>query len=259
MIYLCKLDGTILGAMNGLDKSSASLTKNATDFWELTFSVNRYIYEDDELVQSSYYDSINEMMWLYDDTEKMYFIINSEPSINIDGKQEIKNVTANSCELELNYIFLQNYKVNCGTNDSLEYLADNNIDDYTKLPKEYISLVNYENHQLSALHLALENTDWKIADDIPNEICERKYAFDTNDDIYTFLMKTVSPTAKIIFNFDRKNKIISVIDYEKYGEDTGIMIGMRNLLKAVEITSSNSDNIITKIRPSGADNLGIFM
>lgn len=262
-IYLCKSNGEMLGGMNGLDYSSVSLTKNATDLWKIEFQVSRYIDDDGDICQSNWYDSIDEMMYIYLDNEKAYFVIDEEPTVINDGFQEIKQVVAHSCEVELNHINLKNFKVNCGTDDSLEYLAVDeegnhyNINAYTNLPIKYISLVNYDDHQLSLLHLALENTDWVVSDNIDAELCDRKYSFETNSDIYSFFMKTVAPTARIIFVFNRKDKTIGIVDAEKYGEDTGIFIGMRNLLKDVNIKSSSSDHIKTKIIPTGANNLNI--
>ena len=257
MFYLCKTDGSILGVMSGLKIDSVSLTKKITDFWELTFSVARWIDEDGVLVQSDYYDSIDELMQVYDDIEKIYYIIDSEPEIANDGNIETKNVTAHSCECELNHKYLSNFKVNNGTSDSLEYLAEGNIDDYTKLPKEYIQIVNYENPELSLMHLCLENTEWQVSEDIEEDICTMKYAFDSNDDIYTFLLKSLSPLAKLIVIFDRLDKKINLVKASEYGEDTGVYISIHNLLKSVDVSSSSQDSIMTKIFPSGSEDLNV--
>lgn len=181
-IYLCKADCSILGNISGLKTETCSLKKHAVEQWELTFDVERYTNDNScELKQSNYYDSIDTMMRLYlDGKEQVYFVIDSEPVIKGEGLQEIKTVTAHSIECELNTYYLENFKINCGTKDSQEYLVTdtngnfNNINSYTNLPYEYISLVNYNNPQLSLLHLALQNTGWTVADNIDNEICEIK-------------------------------------------------------------------------------------
>lgn len=266
MIYLCKTDGEILGALPGLKKDTAQLTKNITDLWELTFDVNRYENDNNTLVQTDYYDSIDEKMWLYQDDENVYYIIDSEPTTSLDGKQEIKSITAHSCEVELNKKFLSNLKVNMGTKDSLEYLAVHKDEDGTDIfyninpdgtIKEFIPLINYADPQLSLLHLVLENTDWTVSDDIDEELCKEKYSFESNDNVYTFLMNTLSSTAKVIIQFDRKNKKVGLVKGEKYGEDTGIFIGMRNLLKSVNVSSSNEEELTTVIYPKGNNDLGI--
>ena len=95
-------------------------------------------------------------------------------------------MTAHSIERELSYLNIKNFKINCGTKDSQEYLATdstgnfNNINPYTNLPYEYISLVNYNNSQLSLLHLALQNTGWAVDENIDTEICNIKKSFEVS-------------------------------------------------------------------------------
>lgn len=181
-IYLCKADCSILGNISGIKTETCSLRKSAVTQWEITFDVERYTNNNlCKLKQSDYYDSIDTMMRLYlDGEDQVFFVIDSEPIIRGEGKQEIKTVTAHSIEYELSTLFLNNFKINCGTKDSQEYLSTdsdgsfNNIDPYTNLPYEYISLVNYSNPQLSLLHLVLQNTGWHVADNIAPKVCSIK-------------------------------------------------------------------------------------
>ena len=199
-IYLCKADHSLLGTITGIKIETCSLIKNATDLWELTFEINKYIENNGQLVQSDYYDSIDEMMRLYFDSNDIqaFFMIDSEPVITGDSYQEIKKVTAHSIECELCYMILQNLKVNCGTPDSQEYLVtdenNNPSNIYKGLPIEYVSLVNYNNPQLSLLHLVLQNTGWSVKKNIPDEICKLMGSFETSENVYSFLMKTVAST-----------------------------------------------------------------
>lgn len=265
-IYLCKADCSILGNISGIKIETCSLKKHAVEQWEITFDVERYTNDNScELKQSDYYDSINTMMRLYlDGKEQVYFVIDSEPVIKGEGLQEVKTVTAHSIECELNEYYLTNFKINCGTKDSQEYLATdsngnfNNINSYTNLPYEYISLVNYDNPQLSLLHLALQNTGWTVADNIDKGICEIKKNYDiSNTSIYSFFMSVVSSSAFVIFQFDRKYKKVGLVKADNFGEDTGIFVTMRNLMKRFEISASSNDELITRLYPTGADNLGI--
>ena len=265
-IYLCKADLSLLGTLTGIQTESCSLTQNATDLWQITFDVNRFEDRNGELVQSSYYDSIDDMMKLYLDSDEVqaFFVIDSEPGIKGDGYQEVKTVTAHSIECELNNVYLKNFKINCGTSDSQEYLAKDskenyyNINPYTGLPYEYISLVNYDDQQLSLMHLALQGTGWTVKERLDSETCQIKKSFDISDNsVYSFLMKTVSPAASVIFEFDRKHRQVGFVKAEDYGEDTGVFITMRNLMNRFDVTGSSNDNIITKLVPSGANNLGI--
>lgn len=265
-IYLCKADCSLLGTISGIKTETCQLTKNAVNFWELTFEIERYTNDNGKLIQSNYYDSIDDMMKLYIDGKDIqsFFVIDSEPTISGEGHQEVKTVTAYSIECELNNISIKNFKINCGTSDSQEYLATDqngntyNVNPYTGLPYEYISLVNYKDTQLSLLHLVLQNTGWTVKQDISPDVCNIKQSFDiSNEKIYSFLMNTVSPSASVIFEFDRKQKQVSIVKSENYGKDTGIFITMRNLMNKFEIVSSSTENIITKLTPNGADNLGI--
>ena len=70
-------------------------------------------------------------------------------------------------------------------------------------------------------------------------------------------MKTVSPAASVIFEFDRKHKVVGMVKADDYGEDTGVFLSMRNLMNSFDVTSTSNDNIITKLIPTGANNLGI--
>ena len=265
-LYLCKADCSLLGVISGIKIETGNLTRNATDLWELTFEVNRFVEVDGKLVQSDYYDSINDMMKLYLDCNiaQAFFVIDSEPTITGDGFQEVKTVTAHSIEAELNHVYLRNFKVNCGTYDSQEFLVTdedgslvNNLDEYNATTMKWISLVDYDDTRYSLMHLILQNTDWKVKDNIQEDICTIKGCFDTSDSVYAFLMKTVSPGLSIIFEFDRKNKEIDIVKADEYGKDTGIFITMRNLMNKFEVTSSSEDSIITKIIPTGSNGLGI--
>lgn len=66
-IYLCKADCSLLGTISGIKTETCQLTKNAVNFWELTFEIERYTNDNGKLIQSNYYDSIDDMMKLYID------------------------------------------------------------------------------------------------------------------------------------------------------------------------------------------------
>lgn len=261
-LYLCKPNRIILGTLTGLIENSCSLTTHTADLWELSFDVNKYMTDENgNYMQSDYYESITQNMELYLETSETcaFFKIDSAPVRKNDGIQEILSVTAHSIECELQDKILKNFKINYGTIDSLEYLAAG-IDSYKQTPQESVTLVNYENHSLSLLHMAIEKSGstWSIAYNSDTGLCSKKLRFDIqSQDIYSFLMNDVSSAARILFDFDRKNKIISFTSIEALGEDTGITINMKNLMKDFEISSTSGENIITKYVPKGANDLGI--
>lgn len=154
MIVLCKPGGTPVGTLNGIDETSVTLHQSISETWTLTFDLPRYIEIDGKLEETNYYQSVSVLMELYLECERgrFRFSIDVEPTINNDGIREMKTVTAQSIEIELQSKFLHQFKVNCGTKDSLEYLVgyynDNdefvnvNLNPYTGLPIDYILVKN---------------------------------------------------------------------------------------------------------------------
>lgn len=180
-IYLCKPTGIILGVLNGIEEISASLKESISDLWELRFEVNRYVSVNGELVQTNYYESINEMMELLlediENNKKYRFLIDNEPEISGDGKNEKKSITAHSIECELQNKFLRGFKINCGTSSSQEYLVGKyrdddknkeflkyNINPYTQLPIDYIVVQNNYKDIFTAVkeYLQSNSNDWNI-------------------------------------------------------------------------------------------------
>lgn len=263
MIYIVKPNGDVLGSINGLKEESCNLKRILTDMWELSFEVTKYIDVDGNFELSDYYDSISEKIQLRLETDLVdtMFVIDSEPSISNDGIQETKIVTAHTTECELQYKFLRLFYINNGTPTSKEYLATDNINSYTQLPNEYISLVNFDNHELSLLHLVLEGTEWTVDENLKeteSEMCAKKFAFSIDEqDIYTFLTDQIANTAQIIFFFDRKNRVVSFKSFKNLGEDTGIFIGLRNLANQIDIESTSESGLITKYKPTCSENLGV--
>ena len=163
-IYLCKPDGEILGVLNGIDDNNVILTKSITAPFELSFTVDKYVMYRGNKIVSNFYDSVSEHMelLLVTDKEKIKFIIDSEPSVAVSKVQEVKQVIAHSVEAELQYKLLRNFVINAGTPESQENLIkgdingnivkqgelnkelyDYNINPYTQLPIDYITVSSY--------------------------------------------------------------------------------------------------------------------
>lgn len=263
MIYLAKPTGDILGRPGGLREETCKLKQTLTDMWELSFEVNKYADENGGFSPSDFYESLSENMYLLleSDAADTLFLIDAKPVITGDGIQERKSVTAHTAECELQQKFLRNFYINNGTSESLEYLADDNLDSYTGLPKEYISLVNFERPELSLLHLALQGTGWTVDESLhtaESEACAAKYHFSIDGkDIYSFLMGEAAPMANALFFFDRRKRIVSFRSYPNIGKDTGICIGLRNLASQIQVESTTDAALHTKYLPSCEDGSGI--
>ncbi|MDE7359549.1 MAG: hypothetical protein K2N39_09035, partial [Lachnospiraceae bacterium] len=263
MIYLAKPTGDILGRPGGLKEETCKLKKTLTDMWELSFEVNKYVDENDGFRPSDFYDSLSENMYLVLESgaDSVLFLIDAKPVVTTDGTQETKSITAHTAECELQQKFLRSFYINNGTPESQEYLADDNLDPYTRLPKEYISLVNFDCPGLSLLHLVLEETGWTVDENLRTAeagACAGKYQFSVDGkDIYSFLMSEVAPTANVLFFFDRRRRIISLRSYPNIGKDTGICIGLRNLASRIQVESTTDTALITRYRPACEDGSGI--
>ena len=89
-------------------------------------------------------------------------------------------------------------------------------------------------------------------------MCAKKFSFSVDkQDIYSFLMDDVSSTARIIFMFDRKKRTVSFRSFDNLGQDTGIYIGLKNIVNEFEVESTSESAIVTKLIPTGSNNLGI--
>ena len=239
--------------MNGVQLDSVSYTPKLNDLDEIAFTVDRYIIDDDgNKIISQGYDQIHAFMEVYIDGIG-YFQI-KEPQVSNDGNKETKSVTGVSTDCELLQKDLVGFTVNKTTANSLEMLADNNVNSLG-YPNEYITFYNSSNPQLSLMDLVLEKTvGWKVGF-IDESLKNQRFVFDDiNENILSFLTKTLSSTAKCIFEFNTVDKTVSAYSENNIGEDTGIIIAYRNLLNNVDM-SCNSDNIFTRLNVQGRDSL----
>lgn len=174
VIYLCKPNGVLLGAIEGVNEDSAKLKRSVSDTWQLTFEVQRYLSVDGELHESNYYQSIGELMEIFITYPKdARFVIDAEPAIVGDGVTEKKTVTAHSIEAELSDKLLKQFKVNCGTKDSQEYLVgyyddegefvNVNLNPYTNLPVDYIVVWNNYAEELVTERAKIAALDLRVS------------------------------------------------------------------------------------------------
>ena len=117
--------------------------------------------------------------------------------------------------------------------------------------------------QLSLIDLALEKghaAGWTVGD-IPDDIKSKKFTFSVDSqDILSFFKQKCSQSMKVLFDFDRFNRKVNIIDVATMNTefDTGVFLTFRNLLNSVNIRSSSTDGIRTVIVPKGNNDLGIL-
>ena len=276
IVYLATPSRIILCALNGIDYSSGNFEGKCNDVSTISFDVNQYVETyTGQLVESNAYNWLSKFMKLYV-TGIGWFIMDS-PTTHGTGTKEYKTVTAQSVQSEYAQIPLDGWKVNCGTTDSLEMLVDGNAEEIegVEFAKEQIKFYNEKNHQLSLVNILVEKVPgWKVGyvDNIPKEyktiengevITKSIYLkdeigkFDLDySDVYSFLTQEFEKFFNCIVEFDYENLIVNFYRVENFGKNTNITIGFRNVENSNEVTI-DEENIFTKVRVSGANDLGI--
>ena len=316
-LYLASPNKKILCGFDNIDESTFSLTENLNNTWELSFDINRYVlltrvsdkasnsiggYISDEEHRFIVDDNNNYIAYpeTIDDTENIeieslaYKLVDSKmrifidrigwfimdtPTEDNDGIKQTKSITAQSAEIEFQQHDLKNFKVNQGTTDSYEMLADDNVDevDGVEFAKEQIKFYNPDNPQLSLLDVGMKAAGligWSVGEIDPVPKTYRNYvdgkyvekqvllsdeigSFDIeSEDLYTFFTQELSKYYECIFVFDIRRMKVNAYRPENYGRDTNINVGFKSVQKSNEVTV-DEDSIFTRYYVQGADDLGI--
>ena len=175
---LCKPNRKTLCTLNGVQLDSVNYTPKFNDLDEITFTVDKYIIDDNgNKIVSQGYEQLHAFMEVYL-SGIGYFQI-KEPTISNDGKRETKTITGTSTACELVQKDLVGFTVNKTTANSLEMLADNNVNSLG-YPNEYITFYNPNNSQLSLIDLILEKAvGWKVGF-IDDFLKNQRFVFDKN-------------------------------------------------------------------------------
>lgn len=281
-VYLGTPNGKILCAINGIEESTFQLTPKFNNTFELTFDLNENILIQDgkglsKLVHSNVYDLVGWLMRVY--VENVGWFIMEHPKITDDGMKQTKTITCQSAEIEMQQHDLKNFKINQGTTDSYEMLADNNVEkiDDVEFAKEQIKFHNPKNPQLSLIDLALKAAGmkgWSVGEIDSTPKTYRTYkdgkyvetttllsneigAFDVeSQDLYSFFTQDMAKYFQCVFVFDFLHMKISAYHPENYGKSTNVNINFRNLQQSQEITVDDS-TLFTRYYVQGADDLGI--
>ena len=152
-LYLSTPQGNpILCLSSGIDDTTSNLSVALNQKYELTFSYKSVVEIDGKLVKSPGYDLLVDGSYLA--LEKIGLFKMFPPTINSDGFIETKEITAQSCDCELEEKSL-NIKINTGETDSEEFLvtfgdgeSEPVLNEYTCIPYDYIVLYNTFPQQL---------------------------------------------------------------------------------------------------------------
>lgn len=157
-LYLSTPQGNpILCLSSGVDDTTSNLSVTLNQKYELTFSYKSVAEIDGKLVKSPGYDLLVDGSYLA--LEKIGLFKMFPPTINSDGLIETKEITAQSCDCELEEKSL-NVKINMGETDSEEFLVTYGDDEselvlneYTGIPYDYIVLYNTFPQQLQRFQI----------------------------------------------------------------------------------------------------------
>lgn len=260
-IYLCDFNLRPLTVLNGVDTSSVEYSCHVKDYDELTFDVDEYIVINCKKVKSLGYDLLLPYMTVYLEDLGMFQIQN--PKTSNDGNSEKKSITAYSLEKEFEDKNWLNFKCNTGDKDSLEQVAENNLNELG-YAKEFVTFYNKNKHDLSFIHLLLEKLPgWSADDDdIDPVLWTRKLPAITQDNtnLYALCCSYIAPRMEILFLFDTIHRKIKAIAKENLNDkkyESTVFISYRNLAQSIDI-NVDEDSIFTRFNVRGDNDLNVI-
>lgn len=260
-IYLCDLNLKPITILNGVKTDTANCNLRVKDYSELTFDVNEYIIVKGKKQKSLGYDMLLPYMTLYLEDIGMFQM--QKPTEQNDGNSEIKSIVAYSLEKEFEDRNWINFKCNTGEKDSLEQIAENNLNDLG-YAKEFVTFYNKKKHDLSFIHLLLEKMPgWSVDDDdIDSLLWDRKIPSMTQDNVnlYSLCCSYIAPRMNLLFLFDTIHRKIKAVAKENLNDkkyESTVFITYRNLAQSVEI-QTDEDSIFTRFNVRGDNDLNVL-
>ena len=259
-IYLCRPDLSIITELNGVHTDEVEYNAHVKDFDELHITVDRYINVNGELVESNGYELLDVYLNLY--LEDIGNFQMQTPLTTNDGFKETKTITAYSLDKEWEQHDWVGFKVNTGEPDSLEQLAEDNVDELG-FAKEFVQFYRPDKKDLSLVHLLLTKMpSWSVRDeDIDPILWSKVSRFESdNSSIYAIATSIIAPKVECIWLFDTINRRVKAISKERlndYTYDTNIFIGFRNLANMVDI-DVDEDSVFTRFNARGDNDLKVL-
>lgn len=255
-IFLCTPDLKIITTLNGVVTDTVNYSEHVKDYDELTFDVDEYVVIDGKKVKSNGYDDLSVYMNLY--LEDIGCFQMQHPTVSSDGFKEKKSIVAYSLEKEFEGKTWIGLKINTGETDSLEQLAENNLDDLG-FAKNFVEFYNPNRTDLSLMNLLLEKTNgWSVLEeDIDPLLWHIKISIsESNTNLFALFTSVIAPKAECIFLFDTVHRRIKAVSKHNLNYDTNIFIGYRNLANSINITVEE-DSVVTKLNCEGDNDLTI--
>ena len=226
-LELQTLDGTTVGILPYVHDLSINVKYSEPS--EMTFSIARV----DNGVENPFYDQVTGYKKIYTQEYGVYLVMN--PSVESDGISEIKQVTCYSIEKAL---------------DTKKFFMEDGT----------FNFWNPAAPEDTVLGRILEiATDWSVGYVSPTLIGKYR-TFDSYDDyLLSFVYDTAPDKFRCIFVFDPYAMTINVYDADEDGEQKEMLpiyLDFDNLLESAD-AEEISDELVTAIRPYGADELDI--
>ena len=277
-VYLANSNDEILCCFNSIKPNSVSLTRRLNNTYAFNFTIDETVYTNGSSYTADAFDLIGNLMHVYIDNIGWFRM--EEPTESHDGYNRTKEIITESIDCELVDKDVFGLKINCGTTDSYEMLADGNVEiDDTGIEHalKQITFYNEENHDLSLMHIVLKFAGiegWDIGY-VDNSLKEYKsfrdgeettYSVALHDEIgyfdapsqsvYAFFTQDMAKFFECVITFDIQNRLVNAHRIESVGKNTNVTIGLRNL-ENTNSMSVDEKSIYTRYRVSGGENLGI--
>lgn len=258
--YICSPARDQISRIKGITAFDV-MAKGLNDFSQISFEVQKYIINQSTLKheKNEAYAKLHAFceIRIREFGDSGYFIILTEPEIVASGSMNERKVfTAMSYEAVLQYENLVNFKINCGTDDSLEMYSDNLNE--LGIPKNNIQLYNSSNPKLSLLDLVLHDDyyGWSVGEvDVDLAGLQRSFEIDTQN-VYSFLCSDLAKAFRCVVIFDTVHKKINVKKIETFGNDTNIYLSLDHFLSQIDVAPQTED-IYTVFNVKGENDLDI--
>ena len=228
-IYLSNPQGDLLYCLNdAIDENTASLSPHLINQYSLSFTINQYITDSQsgELIKTPGYDKLLEGMYLV--VENVGLFKMQQPTINITSDTETKDITANSCDIELEDKTCS-ISVNMGTSTSMEYLVTYDDDEteqlvnpYTNIPYDWIVVYNMFPEQLSIFKEKIQNNEFGTMDANGNIVIANSTLINEVDEFCTLIPRLKNKLTEIAVGDAVDYELTEYVIYE-YNEENSLL------------------------------------
>lgn len=196
---------------------------------EMTFDISSKLDDADD---NPYYEDVCGYRIIYTNHYGVYLTMN--PETESDGIEDVKHVTGYSREKEL---------------ESKQFFLEEGTFKFYNILNQY----DADTIMGRILEIAV---GWSVKYVSPS-VASRYRTFDQYDDnLLSFMYNTAPEKFRCVFVFEPYGKTISVYDADEERPMLPIYLDFDNLVKSVEVTEK-SDELVTALRPYGADELDI--